>query len=143
MVGVIGTSATPQLILTAFCVVFPPLIAVPFFLILYYRPIVFYAPHHFSEKMNPGDFLEAISRSSLPRINNLLTDYIDQIDERVERIIVNSATLARLVPNPDVTITIHELGREVKEQMRETYLISFDLSDFKLDSIPVQLAQVH
>jgi hypothetical protein len=137
MAGVIGTSAITQLILTIFCVIFPPLIAIPFFLILYHRPIVFYAPHDFGEKMNPGDFLEAISRSSLPRINNLLTDYIARIDERVERIMNNSTTLARLAPTRDMETTIHQLGREIKEQMRVTYLISFDLSDYKLGTMNI------
>lgn len=67
-VAVIQATGVIQIALTVFVIVFPLLIAGIFFLILWYKPYVFYPPKEFGQNTNVGQFVEAMQRRQERRV---------------------------------------------------------------------------
>jgi hypothetical protein len=60
MVGVLGTREVVQVILCIFCVLFPVALMVPFLLILYHKPYVFYGPKEYGSDVGPERYISAM-----------------------------------------------------------------------------------
>ncbi|MGK7894367.1 MAG: hypothetical protein AB4372_12280 [Xenococcus sp. (in: cyanobacteria)] len=61
-IAVIQATGGIQIALTAFVILFPLLIATIFFLILWFKPYVFYPPKEFGKNINVTQFVEAMQR---------------------------------------------------------------------------------
>lgn len=74
VVGVINTKSGIQLAITIFALVFPVAVAVAFFIILWFKPYVFYPPTEYGEQTNVKQFVEAMQRhrgSAMAEVNKL------------------------------------------------------------------------
>lgn len=58
--GIVNTEGSVQLILTWFAVLFPVLIAIGFFLLLWFKPYHLYAPTEYSQSGSAREFVDAI-----------------------------------------------------------------------------------
>ncbi|WP_264051711.1 hypothetical protein [Methylobacterium flocculans] len=145
MGGVLGTSGEPQLILTLFCVLFPPFIAVPFFSILYSRPIVFYAPGDFDKELKPADFAAAVAPKATARVADLMSDYIGTLEGRIANTISETEQLKDLISQQgslnkkQIEEGIANISREITDGIKISDVTKFDLSEVggKTISIPI------
>jgi len=60
-IAVTQTNGTIQLALTIFVIVFPLLIAIGFFAVLWYKPLHFYAPTEYGKKLSPRELAEVFT----------------------------------------------------------------------------------
>lgn len=83
MGGVVSTGGNVQIILTIFCALFPILIGVPFFFILYSRPWVFYAPHEYGMNIEPSAYISAVSRETYLKASENTSKFIEELPARI------------------------------------------------------------
>lgn len=62
-IAVTHTSGGIQIALTAFVISFPALVALGFFLILWFKPHHFYAPGEYVHGVSPREFIDALMRA--------------------------------------------------------------------------------
>jgi hypothetical protein len=77
-VAVVQTTGGIQMALTAFVVIFPLLIAIAFFMILWNKPYVFYPPNEYGKKTDVASYVKAMQQNSKddPRLYASIQDTI-------------------------------------------------------------------
>jgi hypothetical protein len=129
MSGVLGTTDLVQVILCVFCVIFPPAVAVPFFLILYMKPWVFYGPRDYGIEVDPEKYISAISnRTSLA---DEISRFLENIPGIVERA-MQSQTVREAIDSSDIKISelSRVVGQSVAEEIERNEVLAIDLGEF-------------
>lgn len=108
-VGVFRTKGGIQVALTAFVIVFPVLIAIAFFAILWKRAIVLYRPADFGSDVDPQSFADALRDRGA-----------DQADlyETIENVV--HATFASQQTISEVLSTVSSGSEDAREDLEET-----------------------
>ena len=123
--GVVGTQVTGniQLMLTIFVVVFPVLIAVAFFTILWIKPYVFYPPGDFEKETNVSEYVRALGGPSPVEAAEKQRQLIGKSDE-------TSSTLSSSPNNQEISTTVPQ-DEEANKKKTELALTIFNYFGFK------------
>lgn len=87
-VGIVQTSGSVQLILTWFAVLFPVLIAIGFFVLLWSKPYHLYAPTEYSQSGSASEFISAI-RQDRQLSDELKTISGEHVESKTEQLLLS------------------------------------------------------
>lgn len=133
--AVFNTTGTVQIMLTIFVVFFPLLVAISFFVVLWYKPKHLYAPTDYKDDQSFLDSLKEMPHESdlglqiEKTVNNILTSkkLIDEFNtEKPEKILKEAAEkiLSKIKEENFITIDLSRLTKSPKD----FFLITFDSS---------------
>lgn len=133
-VAVIQTTGVIQILLATFVVIFPILIASAFFIILWYRPYVLYAPSEYENTTDANYFVQAMLQRPYKSYDKILIDDIKNVVKQTinSQEIINQLTQViennKTIPSEEVASKIlNSLNITTREQIEESF-IYIDLS---------------
>ena len=91
-IAVVQTTAGIQIVLTAFVVIFPLLIAGAFFAVLWHKPYVFYPPNEFGRKTDVASYVKAMQQKTIIDEPQLYTN----IQETIRKTLVSDNVINEL-----------------------------------------------
>jgi len=129
-IGVIQTSGSIQIALTVFVITFAPLVALGFFLVLWFRPYVFYPPAEFAQ-VDVSTYVAAMRNSSLASGNRLYS----QVEQAVRSVLSSQDTVLtfkkyiedkdRLAPG-NLNRMLQVVANEAVEEIRKVSFVTVD-----------------
>ncbi|MBR1172155.1 hypothetical protein [Bradyrhizobium liaoningense] len=139
MAGVLGTKDFPQLLLTLFCILFPIVIAIPFFWLLAKKPWVFYAPRDYGADIDPQKYISAMS----VRVTDSTNRLFNNLPEIIERAALRDADLRRLVSGAENSPEqiVKALSYSIAQEITQSETVSVDLIEFGGDEIKFPVAK--
>jgi len=142
-VGVIHTTGGVQIALTVFVMAFAPLVALGFFLILWFKPYVFYPPAEFAQ-VDVATYVAAMRSSSLVSGDKLYS----QIEKTVKNVLSSKETqLTLLMEDKDRVMPanlnrlLQTVANEAVEEIRKTSFVTVDSRP--LDEDKGTIFQIH